>query len=198
VDDVVLSGSGSSPTQLSRRAALGGAAAAFVSLMLAQPTAARAAQQRRDPRYAFTRRLCELVIPATDTPGAGQAAAAEFVLLAIDHGMNDLDARSLDLVRESLQSAPGGNFLDLAPARQSQLLEALDARAFARSPAVLRGTPEFAWQRLKPAIIAGYYTSEIGASRELVYEPVPGPDRANFVLTADYRSRSNEDFGGTL
>jgi hypothetical protein len=51
---------------------------------------------------------------------------------------------------------------------------------------------------LKPAIIAGYYTSQIGASQELVYEPVPGPRRANFVLTAEYRSRSNEDFGGTL
>lgn len=192
MDDDVL-------TQLSRRAAVGGAVAAFVSLMLAEPAAVRAAQQRRqDPRYALTSRLCDLVIPPTDTPGAAQTPAAEFVLLAIDHGMNDLEARSLDLVRESLQSAAGGNFLDLAPARQRRLLEALDARAFARSPAAAPGTPEFAWQHLKPAIIAGYYTSEIGASRELVYEPVPGPERANFVLTADYRSRSNEDFGGSL
>jgi glucoside 3-dehydrogenase (cytochrome c) hitch-hiker subunit len=187
------------PTQLSRRAAVGGAVAALVSLMLAEQAAARAAQQRRqDPRYAFISRLCDLVIPPTDTPGAAQTPAAEFVLLAIDHGMNDLDARSLDLVRESLQSAAGGNFLELAAARQGELLEALDARAFARSPSAAAGTPEIAWQHLKPAIIAGYYTSEIGASRELVYEPVPGPERANFVLTADYRSRSNEDFGGTL
>ena len=187
------------PTQLSRRAAVGGAVAAFVSLMLAASATARATQQRRyDPRYALVSRLCDLVIPPTDTPGAAQTPAAEFVLLAIDHGMSNLEARSLDLVRESLQSAAGGDFLGLARTRQSELLAALDARAFARSPAPASGSPEFAWQHLKPAIIAGYYTSEIGASRELVYEPVPGPERANFVLTADYRSRSNEDFGGPL
>ena len=50
---------------------------------------------------------------------------------------------------------------------------------------------------MKSAIIAGYYTSQIGASQELVYEPVPGSD-ANIELTPDYRSRSNEGFGGSL
>jgi len=178
---------------------VGGAVAAFVSLMVADLPAVRAAQPRsRDPRHAFTERLCELVIPRTDTPGGAGAGVAEFVLLAIDHGMNDLDASSLELVRESLRTAGGREFLELGPRRQTQLLEVLDARAFARSAVAAPGTAEMAWQRLKPAIIAGYYTSEIGASRELVYEPVPGPRRANFVLTPEYRSRSNEDFGGAL
>jgi hypothetical protein len=185
--------------QLSRRAALGGAIATLVSLMTARVTAAGTAQSRSgDPRYRFTERLCDLVIPKTDTPGSAEAGAAEFVLLALDHGMNGLDGGSLLAVRESLQTAGGGDFLTLGLAEQTRLLEALDARTFTHSGSADPGAPEIAWQHLKPAIIAGYYTSEIGASQELVYEPVPGPERRNFTLTPDYRSRSNEGFGGTL
>jgi Gluconate 2-dehydrogenase subunit 3 len=184
--------------QLSRRTVLGGTVATFMSLMLARAGAAPTAQRSSsDPRYAFAERLCDLVIPDTDTPGGAKARAAEFVLLAVDHAMNDLDGTALAAVREALQPA-GGDFLQLVPAEQARLLEALDARAFARSGSGSVGSPELAWQRLKPAIIAGYYTSEIGASQELVYEPVPGPERGNFTLTPEYRSRSNEGFGGTL
>jgi len=178
---------------------MGGAVAALVGLMVARLPAVRAAQPPgRDPRYALVERLCDLVIPQTDTPGGAGTDAAQFVLLAIDHGMNGLDASSLELVSHALQAAAGGDFLNLPPMQQSRLLEALDARAFARAPTAVPGSPEMAWRSLKPALVAGYYTSEIGASRELVYEPVPGPERGNFVLTPDYRSRSNEDFGGTL
>jgi hypothetical protein len=185
--------------ELSRRAALGGAVAAFISVMTAPAMAGRPPQPRTgDPRYAFTQRLCELVIPKTDTPGGAGTTAAEFVLLAIDKGMNGLDSTSLQSVRDSLRPAGNGDFLKLAAGEQTRLLQALDARAFTNSAAHARATSEIAWQRLKPAIIAGYYTSEIGASRELVYEPVPGPERGNFTLTANYRSRSNEGFGGAL
>ena len=197
-DDEVPAGN-VAPIQLSRRSALGGAVGAMISLMVAGVATVRAAAPRsRDPRRALLERLCDLVIPETDTPGGGGAGAPDFVLLAIDHGMNGLDGGSLEVVSQSLLSAAGGDFLDLAPAEQSRLLEALDARAFAHPGSGSPEPAELAWERLKPAIIAGYYTSQIGASRELVYEPVPGPRRANFVLTADYRSRSNEDFGGTL
>jgi hypothetical protein len=186
--------------QLSRRGAVSGALAALVSLMTARGTPGWAAQPRgNDPRYAFTERLCDLVIPQTDTPGGAGTRAADFVLLAIDTGMSGLDGRSLEAVRESLQTSGGGDFLRLTLAEQARLLESLDARAFTRAASnAPPGAAEAAWQRLKPAIIAGYYTSEMGASQELVYEPVPGPERRDFLLTADYRSRSNEGFGDAL
>ena len=185
--------------QLSRRATLSGAVAAFISLMAARAGAAGAVQLRSDdPRYPFTERLCELVIPKTDTPGGAGAGAAVFVLLALDAGMNGLDGGSLRAVREALEASGGMDFLKLVPAQQTRLLEALDMRAFAHLGPNLPGLAETAWQRLKPAIIAGYYTTESGASQELVYEPVPGPERGNFTLSAGYRSRSNEGFGGTL
>jgi len=204
------------PSELSRRRMLGGAVGMLVALMVRGAPLARAAQQ--DPRLALANRLCDLVIPETDTPGGSKAGAGAFVLLAIDHRMNALDDAAWLAVREHLDAAAGGDFLKLPLERQSHLLESLDSRAFAQpqspppspaspSPTTLisaapgassAGAAELAWQRLKPAIIAGYYTSQIGASQELVYEPVPGPERRNFTLTADYRARSNEGFGGAL
>jgi hypothetical protein len=182
---------------LNRRDVLGGGLASLVGLMLgaARLDAAPLARATTDPRYGFADRVSELVIPATDTPGASEAKVAGFVLLALDHHMSGFAPILLDRVRDDLDAAALGSFLGSSRERQSQLLETLDAAAFAAPPAP--GSAAEAWRDLKSAIIAGYYTSQMGASRELVYEPVPGSD-ANIELTPDYRSRSNEGFGGTL
>lgn len=185
---------------LSRRDALGAGMAALLGVLVdpywIATARAQAATLERDPRYAFADRLCDLAIPVTDTPGASAAGVAGFVLLVLDRGMGDLKAGMLDAVRRALDAAGGTEFLQLSAARQAQLLAALDARAYAgEKPA--SDSAEYAWRRIKAAIVAGYYTSEIGATQELVYEPVPGAFR-NFKLTADFRSRSNDGFGGTL
>jgi hypothetical protein len=49
----------------------------------------------------------------------------------------------------------------------------------------------------KTAILAGYYTSEIGASKELVFDPVPG-SRENFTLTDEFRMPSNLTIAASL
>jgi Gluconate 2-dehydrogenase subunit 3 len=135
-----------------------------------------------------------LVIPPTDTPGGSVAGAGAFLLFAIDHGMSGLKPKDYTDVATALDAAAGaGGFLHLSRARQEALLTAFDAQAFgpsASDPAAV------AWRALKPAIVVGYYSSEIGASQELVFEAVPGPERRNFKLSADYRARSNEGFGG--
>lgn len=185
---------------LSRRDALGAGAAALLGMLvdpyLLATARAQAATLEQDPRHPFADRLCDLSIPATDTPGAAAAGVAAFVLLVLDRGMGDLKAGMLDTVRKALDEASGASFLALLPARQAELLAALDERAYAgEKPAP--ESAEYGWRRIKAAIVAGYYTSEIGATQELVYEPVPGAFR-NFKLTADFRSRSNDGFGGTL
>jgi hypothetical protein len=155
------------------------------------------AYSRSDPRYPLADRLCDIVVPATATAGGHGVKAAQFVLFALDRHIGGLDGADLSRVHDSLNSSGHGRFLSLSVARQAKLLALLDSRAYA-SPAPAPGSGEWHWQRLKHAIIAGYYTSEIGASKELVYEAVPAVERSNFTLTADYRARSNEGFGGDL
>lgn len=187
---------------ISRRDWLRGSVVALLAAFDALPAGAAALmnQGAPDPRLAFVNRLCDLVIPATQTAGGAAAGAGRFVLLAVDHEMSGLSRSALSLVHIHLDTLAGRPFLKLDASHQSRLLEELDRKAFSGPPGApaAAGTPELAWQLLKPAIVAGYYTSEIGASRELVYEPVPDTARRNFTLTPDYRSRSNEDFGGDL
>ena len=183
---------------LDRREFLG-AAGALAAMML-QPgwvTSARAQAPllKADPRFAFIDRVSELTIPTTDTPGASAAGVPVFVLFALDQRVSGLDPALLPTLSAQFDKSAGGSFLAISDAEQLRILTELDAAAFA-GPAQ-PGTPAFAWRRIKAAIIAGYYTSETGGSKELVYEPVPRVSR-NITLTPDYRARSNDGAGGQL
>lgn len=117
--------------------------------------------------------LAELIIPATDTPGARVARVDAFIdgmltdiftreererFLA---GLVDVDARA--------QAAHGMTFAAASPAQQVALLTTMDVE----SRAAKRGTrPFFPW--LKELTLVGYYTSEIGASQELRYVHAAG------------------------
>ena len=183
---------------ITRRDLLGTGAAAFVAMVFggtAQAAQKRARDRRADPRYGLADRIADLVIPKTDTPGASEAGVANFLLMALDEKMGGMEPGQLDRVGSALDAAAGGAFLKLARDRQEVLLAALDARAFTGQPAA--GTAEADWPHLKAAILAGYYTSEIGASRELVFDPVPGT-RENITLTPAFRATSNPGFGGSL
>lgn len=183
---------------LDRREFLG-AAGALAAMML-QPgwvTSARAQTPdlKIDPRFAFIDRVSELTIPTTDTPGASAAGVPVFVLFALDQRVSGLDPALLPMLKAEFDKVAGGDFLARSNAEQLRMLAELDAAAFAAP--VQPGTPAFAWRRIKAAIVAGYYTSETGASKELVYELVPAVSR-NIMLAPDYRARSNDGFGGGI
>jgi hypothetical protein len=179
-----------------RRAALllGGALAApTVAGVLAGCRAARVPDGVWAPR-ALTRAQVDLVaaiadsiLPDTDTPGARAAGVHRFIdaLLAESYtapersrflaGLAEVDARA--------GRAAGRPFLECASGDQRALLEALDREAFASPPVPLsttwrggtRGGPAVPFFRtMKELTLVGYYTSEIGATRELHHAPVPG------------------------
>ncbi|PYP04946.1 MAG: hypothetical protein DMD57_04855 [Gemmatimonadetes bacterium] len=179
-----------------RRAALllGGALAApTVAGVLAGCQAARVPDGAWAPR-ALSRAQAELVaamaehiLPETDTPGARAAGVHRFIdaMLAESFppsererflaGLAEVDARA--------GRTSGHRFLQCAPADQRALLEVLDREAFASPPVPLSTTwrggtsdePAVPFFRtMKELTLVGYYTSEIGATRELHHAPVPG------------------------
>jgi hypothetical protein len=183
-------------SDISRRGVLKGALLALLpGLPLAAAEQAWAATEK-DPRRPVVDYLCDLVIPRTDTPGGAEAGAGAFVLLALDHGVGGLQPSVLETVVRALDTEAGAPFVSVPQARAEQLLAAFDAAAFRSREN--DGSPAAAWRALKPALVVGYYSTEAGASQELVFEPVPGPERRNFKLTPEYRARSNEGFGGSL
>lgn len=167
-----------------------------------------------DRQRAMMREVSELVIPATDTPGAAAAGVGDFVLLALAHGLNgardalnlasisgvirghlrrDGSLRYAAWLESVLDRAAGGDWLSKAATRKVETLSAIDAEAFSEN------TEYHPWKMIKSLILLGYYTSEIGGAEELQYDPVPGRYDPAVEITPETRAYSNEwtgvDFG---
>lgn len=128
--------------------------------------------------------ICDRVIPATSTPGALAAGVPEFVLRALSVGIAGAKGDEMDRLTADL----GQDYMNSADARRQQMLIKHDAAAFVTKPP--RGT----WPVIKKLIILGYYTSEIGGSRELRYELDPGGFKPDLLYKPGDPAWSNDWF----
>jgi hypothetical protein len=111
--------------------------------------------------------ISELIIPATDTPGAQAAlvnrfiddvlaAAAEAEQREFLRGLRFLDGRSRQLF--------GADFVSARPAEQTALLTILSSE---KNTALEDEIGRDFWRAIKALTVAGYYGSEIGLTQEL-------------------------------
>lgn len=209
------------PVAPDRRDFLGGAA--LLALALGVPAGTLSLigldeASRPTPRQGdLLREVSQLVIPRGNTPGAGDIGVAEFVALALAHGLlgtggavagvfdrTDLASfaradgtlRYLDWLEAQLDRRAGGDFLRASSAQRGRVLVALDAEAFPSGPPTATPSP---WQAIKALILTGYYTSQIGGAQELRYELTPGRFDPDLPLNPLDRAWSSDwtavDFG---
>jgi hypothetical protein len=102
--------------------------------------------------------VVETILPATDTPGAKAARVHVFVDLALARcALPTARAAALSALRTL-----GAGFLAAAPDARRAALGRLDAAALAV---------------LQELTVLGYFSSEIGATQALAYDPLPGAYR---------------------
>ena len=111
--------------------------------------------------------LSEMIIPATNTPGAKAALVSRFV----DAVLEDADEherkeflRGLEWTNLKSRELFGADFKSATAAQQTELLTAMSSDSPATS-ADLLGRDFF--KAIKSLTITGYYTSEIGMKEEL-------------------------------
>lgn len=120
--------------------------------------------------------VAELIIPATDTPGAREAGVPQFIDRALANYCEKWQVEQLKggLTRMDVdaRAAHGDVFVALAPDRQVELLTRYDEEAAAGR----RQTPgqSHFFPALEDLVTVGYFTSEPGATMALRYDPVPG------------------------
>jgi len=172
--------------------ALGGAAiladplfAAGRSLQAWLATAGGGALKVLDPHQNETVvTLAEMIIPATDTPGATAAKVNEFVDMALSDwfdveerkrfldGLADLDDRS----RKRFAKA----FTTSTPDQRTELLQLVDAEVAGLRDADKQGThreptpSQGFFGMMKRLTLLGYFTSEVGQTEELHNPIIPG------------------------
>ena len=170
-------------------------AAALVALVIGVPAGVAVVSTLADEdapterQRLMMREVAGAVLPRTDTPGAHEVGVGDFVIVALAHGLDgtrdpvasaelpfaypehrrpDGTLRYVDWLERNLDRRVKGDWLGKPVAIRNAALAALDSEAFEEGPV------ESPWKKIKALILTGYYTSEVGATRELQYELVPG------------------------
>jgi hypothetical protein len=178
--------------------------AAFFREAQAQVGAAYKPRTLNPQQDATVVAMVDLIIPATDTPGAKAARVNDFIDVILTewateterqdflNGLTGIDKQSNDLY--------GKNFTAASAEQQTTLLRALDDSVMGAHIEKHRRhgntVPEERdkqlrdsfWYVFKGITLHGYYTSEIGFSQELNQQIIPGAYHGCVPLTVGKRA----------
>jgi hypothetical protein len=129
-----------------------------------------------EDEIAILAEASERIIPKTDTPGAKDALVHRFMDEALQNnykaedqlkfkeGVAVFDALSSDMFQSK--------FVAISDEQKDQILQHLvDASKNKKENEVIGDI----FPHLKSLVVAGFFTSEVGATKALIYDPIPGP-----------------------
>jgi hypothetical protein len=114
--------------------------------------------------FAVISRVADLIIPATETPGAVSAGVPAYIDMVVR--TNDQHQSVFRAGLAFLAAEADGDFLALPEARQVEILTPLSD---AVDRGELKGPGEKFFRAMKSMTADGYYTSKVGMSVELGY-----------------------------
>lgn len=123
-------------------------------------------------------RMCDIIIPRTDTPGAVDAGVPAFVVMMMQecytpenqkkfhNGLNSFD--------KACKENSGATFLKLSEEKQVEAVQSLDAEVLGKKNKKTDDEKPAFYRNLKALALLGFFTSEPGATKTLRYVHVPG------------------------
>lgn len=126
--------------------------------------------------------IAETIVPTTTTPGAKAAQVGTFMTVMVNDCYESKDQKAfkegLNAVREASNKKYSKSFLEITPEQRLELLTGLDKEQ-KDSAQKQKDDPKDDYQKhyfrmMKELTLLGYFTSEIGQTKALRYEPVPG------------------------
>lgn len=147
--------------------------------------------------------LMDQIIPETDTPGAKGARVNEFIDVILTEWANDDERKSfldgLAGVDKKSTDLYGKDFVDSSLDQQVTLLRAMDEAVATKGPRRMRHNNTIPSDRdgqlkgeffsvFKNITVHGYYTSEVGFTKELRLEIIPGAQHGCVDVPADRKA----------
>jgi len=165
-----------------RRAFLRGASvlmghAALGQVMTAFAAAPRKASWFNESEMRTLVALVDVILPQTDSPAASVAGTHYFIDLAIPACATPAAQKAF---RAGLRDLSG--FGKLSPEKQ---VETLKARAAKDMPL---GYDASFFKILKDYTLTGYFLSEVGATKALAYDKIPGGFQGDLPLQPDQKA----------
>ena len=142
---------------------------------------------KQDDLFLFNE-IAEIILPRTDTPGAKDANVGLMALILANDcyttEQRDTFAKGLRAVDTHSQEKYGKAFLLLSPKQKTEFVQNLDVQAKAyneklgihymsASPGATQPLPHY-FTMLKQLTIFSFFTSEVGATKVLRFEAIPG------------------------
>lgn len=153
---------------------LGGAAALSRFARKSAGTAPADGPALSAEQFALLEQIVDVMIPATDTPGALAAGVPVFIRQMLVEWASPASRAEIAGVLEGIEKHAwakfGAAFVELQPERRHEVVRSFDEDRVTRQ--------EPAYGKFKYLVLAGYYQSEIGATQELRYELIPGAWRS--------------------
>jgi len=154
----------------------------------AQPSSGYVLQTLNAHQNATVTSMIDLIIPATETPGAKAVRVNEFIDVILtgwaEPGERTRFLAGLDSVDKRTSVLFGKDFIACSVPQQEEVLRGLDQEyAMEREELVKRRLPRTEhytqlhtgfFGMLKRMTLYGYYTSEVGFKQELREEIIPG------------------------
>lgn len=129
-------------------------------------------------QIAFLNEVGETIWPETDTPGARQADVGAFMSVIVRDCYTPSDQKvfteGIATLDQLSRKETGKSFMQATPEQRTLLLTTLDQEAQQYMLKKKSGEPAHYFRMMKELTLAGYYTSEIGATKFLKYNPAPG------------------------
>lgn len=123
------------------------------------------------------KRVADVIIPKTDTPGAVDAGVPAFIVMMMQecYPLKDQDDFHEGLAAFNKWSSKkyGKEFLKLSPDKQQQAVTELDKAVLGKDNKEKNKNLAF-YRTLKELTLLGYFTSEPGATKTLRYIQIPG------------------------
>ncbi len=120
---------------------------------------------------AIVRRIADILIPTTDTPGAIDAGVPEYINMVARDIMKPEEQESFKQgfaqFAKACQAANGKSFVDCTAEEQLSFLQKIEQEASeSKDPSFI--------EAMKNMTYRGFFTSEEGMTEVLNFDPVPG------------------------
>lgn len=139
-----------------------------------------------DQQKAVLFEVCDAILPRTDTASATEVDCHRFIehQLVHCHSKEEQDncVNTLNLIESRAQKIKKQSFTSLDNDQQQQLLTQIEKLDGVTS----EQKQQFTF--LKMLLVFGYFTSEVGATQALNYQPVPGGFKGSIPYSKDSKA----------
>ncbi|MGY1519927.1 gluconate 2-dehydrogenase subunit 3 family protein [Luteimonas sp. A482] len=151
------------------------------AFVLGQAPVAQGAAGFTADDVALLDEIAEAIIPRTDTPGAKDAEVGAFMARFVTDCYSGEDQAAFRAGLMDLDRRAAGSFLALPPAVRLQMVTGLDQeageqarRAWVAADGSGSGGGVHYFTMIKQLVLFSFFTSKVGATEVLRYDPVPG------------------------